>query len=70
APGSATYFGLLGVAQTEVDPGPPSLFTAVATALAIAIGGNLGSEISRLFMRVLGAVQRPSRRSAKRTRGV
>ncbi|WP_329038560.1 threonine/serine exporter family protein [Streptomyces sp. NBC_00178] len=68
-PGSATYFGLLGVAQNEVDTGLASLFTAVATALAIAIGVNLGSEISRLFMRVPGAVEGPSRRAAKRTRG-
>ncbi|MEU0133833.1 threonine/serine exporter family protein [Streptomyces sp. NPDC006296] len=68
-PGSATYFGLLGVAQNEVDAGLTSLFTAVATALAIAIGVNLGSEISRLFMRVPGAVEGPSRRAAKRTRG-
>ncbi len=68
-PGSATYFGLLGVAQNEVDTGLTSLFTAVATALAIAIGVNLGSEISRLFMRVPGAVEGASRRAAKRTRG-
>lgn len=68
-PGSATYFGLLGVAQNEVDTGLTSLFTAVATALAIAIGVNLGSEISRLFMRVPGAVGGASRRAAKRTRG-
>ncbi|MET9594859.1 threonine/serine exporter family protein [Streptomyces sp. NPDC006516] len=68
-PGSATYFGLLGVAQNEVDAGLASLFTAVATALAIAIGVNLGSEISRLFMRVPGAVEGASRRAAKRTRG-
>src|SRR5690606_23286294 len=49
-PGSATYFGLLGVAQNDVTRGLTSLSTAVATALAIAIGVNLGSEISRLFM--------------------
>ncbi|MEU5717151.1 threonine/serine exporter family protein [Streptomyces sp. NPDC020403] len=69
-PGSATYFGLLGVAQNEVTTGLASLSTAVATALAIAIGVNLGSEISRLFMRVPGGVEGgPSRRAAKRTRG-
>ncbi|MFJ4964873.1 hypothetical protein EES43_12410 [Streptomyces sp. ADI96-02] len=68
-PGSATYFGLLGVAQNELDAGLASLSTAVATALAIAIGVNLGSEISRLFMRVPGAVGGSSRRAAKRTRG-
>ncbi|MFI7088715.1 threonine/serine exporter ThrE family protein [Streptomyces anulatus] len=68
-PGSATYFGLLGVAQNELDTGLASLSTAVATALAIAIGVNLGSEISRLFMGVPGAVGGASRRAAKRTRG-
>ncbi|WP_069171930.1 threonine/serine ThrE exporter family protein [Streptomyces griseus] len=69
-PGSATYFGLLGVAQNQVTTGLASLTTAVATALAIAIGVNLGSEISRLFMRVPGGVEGgPSRRAAKRTRG-
>ncbi|MFD9427120.1 MULTISPECIES: threonine/serine exporter ThrE family protein [unclassified Streptomyces] len=68
-PGSATYFGLLGVAQGELDTGLASLSTAVATALAIAIGVNLGSEISRLFMRVPGAVEGANRRAAKRTRG-
>ncbi|MEU0147564.1 threonine/serine exporter family protein [Streptomyces sp. NPDC006288] len=68
-PGSATYFGLLGIAQNEVDTGLTSLFTAVATALAIAIGVNLGSEISRLFMRVPGTVEGAPRRAAKRTRG-
>ncbi|MFF1460511.1 threonine/serine exporter ThrE family protein [Streptomyces sp. NPDC058330] len=69
-PGSATYFGLLGFAQNEVETGLASLSTAVATALAIAIGVNLGSEISRLFMRVPGGVEGgPGRRAAKRTRG-
>lgn len=68
-PGSATYFGLLGVAQNRLDQGLASLSAAVATALAIAIGVNLGSEISRLFMRVPGAVGGANRRAAKRTRG-
>ncbi|MGC5365204.1 threonine/serine ThrE exporter family protein [Streptomyces sp. DT24] len=68
-PGSATYFGLLGVAQNDLVAGLTSLSTAVATALAIAIGVNLGSEISRLFMRVPGAVGGANRRAAKRTRG-
>ncbi|MEL5958687.1 threonine/serine exporter family protein [Streptomyces sp. CLV115] len=68
-PGSATYFGLLAVAQGRVNTGLASLSTAVATALAIAIGVNLGSEISRLFMRVPGAVGGANRRAAKRTRG-
>ncbi|WAX78743.1 threonine/serine ThrE exporter family protein [Streptomyces sp. KMM 9044] len=65
-PGSATYFGLLSIAQSEVDAGLLYLSKAVALAMAIAIGVNLGSEISRLFLRVGSAEKR---RAAKRTRG-
>ncbi|MFB9463113.1 threonine/serine ThrE exporter family protein [Streptomyces cinereospinus] len=67
-PGSATYFGLLSIAQNEVDPGLGSLSKAGALAMAIAIGVNLGSEISRLFLRVPGGAA-AGRRAAKRTRG-
>jgi uncharacterized membrane protein YjjB (DUF3815 family) len=67
-PGSATYFGLLATAQNEVDKGLVSLATAASLAMAIAIGVNLGSEISRLFLRVPGA-SAGARRAAKRTRG-
>ncbi|WP_030955202.1 threonine/serine ThrE exporter family protein [Streptomyces sp. NRRL S-481] len=65
-PGSATYFGLLAIAQSEVDEGLVSLSKAVALAMAIAIGVNLGSEISRMFLRIGSAEKR---RAAKRTRG-
>lgn len=65
-PGSATYFGLLGIAQNEVDSGLVSLTKAVALAMAIAIGVNLGAEISRIFLRIGSAEKR---RAAKRTRG-
>ncbi|MCX4764012.1 threonine/serine exporter family protein [Streptomyces sp. NBC_01275] len=65
-PGSATYFGLLSIAQNEVDAGLVSLTKAAALAMAIAIGVNLGSEVSRLFLRVGSAEKR---RAAKRTRG-
>lgn len=65
-PGSATYFGLLSIAQNHVDKGLVSLTKAAALAMAIAIGVNLGSEISRLFLRVGSA---DKRRAAKRTRG-
>ncbi|GGU27459.1 threonine/serine exporter family protein [Streptomyces griseoviridis] len=68
-PGSATYFGLLAIAQSEVDRGMVSLTKAVALAMAIAIGVNLGSEISRLFLKVPGAASAAGRRAAKRTRG-
>ncbi|MFM9613445.1 threonine/serine exporter family protein [Streptomyces niveiscabiei] len=64
-PGSATYFGLLSIAQHHVDRGLVGLSKAAALAMAIAIGVNLGSEISRLFLRV--SVEK--RKSAKRTRG-
>jgi uncharacterized membrane protein YjjB (DUF3815 family) len=67
-PGSATYFGLLAIAQNEVDKGLVSLATAASLAMAIAIGVNLGSEISRLFLRIPGA-SAGARRAAKRTRG-
>ncbi|MFD9000951.1 threonine/serine exporter ThrE family protein [Streptomyces sp. NPDC059582] len=67
-PGSATYFGLLSIAQNEVDKGLVSLTKAAALAMAIAIGVNLGSEISRLFLRVPGGAT-GGRRAAKRTRG-
>ncbi|GHF07016.1 threonine/serine exporter family protein [Streptomyces griseoluteus] len=65
-PGSATYFGLLSIAQSQVDKGLVSLAQAVSLAMAIAIGVNLGSEISRLTLRIGSAGKR---RAAKRTRG-
>lgn len=68
-PGSATYFGLLSIAQNNVDKGLVSLAKAVSLAMAIAIGVNLGSEISRLFLRIPGAGSAAGRRAAKRTRG-
>ncbi|GLW51507.1 membrane protein [Streptomyces sp. NBRC 14336] len=67
-PGSATYFGLLAIAQNEMDRGLVSLATAASLAMAIAIGVNLGSEISRLFLRLPGGAA-AGRRAAKRTRG-
>lgn len=65
-PGSATYFGLLSMAQNKVDEGLVSLAKAASLAMAIAIGVNLGAEISRLFLR-FGSAE--GRRAAKRTRG-
>ncbi|MDW4906952.1 threonine/serine exporter family protein [Streptomyces sp. ADMS] len=67
-PGSATYFGLLSIAQNDMDAGLVSLSKAAALAMAIAIGVNLGSEISRLFLR-LPSGSAGGRRAAKRTRG-
>ncbi|MEU1800186.1 threonine/serine exporter family protein [Streptomyces sp. NPDC019937] len=69
-PGSATYFGLLALAQGNLDRGIPHLTQAAALALAIAIGVNLGGEAARLFLKVPGGADDPSgRRAAKRTRG-
>jgi uncharacterized membrane protein YjjP (DUF1212 family) len=65
-PGSATYFGLLSIAQSHVDKGLVSLAKAVSLAMAIAIGVNLGAEISRLTLRIGSPGKR---RAAKRTRG-
>ncbi|MER6411429.1 threonine/serine exporter family protein [Streptomyces humidus] len=65
-PGSATYFGLLAIAQSKVDAGLVSITKAAALAMAIAIGVNLGSEVSRMFLRI-GSQEK--RRAAKRTRG-
>ncbi|MFD8014900.1 threonine/serine exporter ThrE family protein [Streptomyces sp. NPDC058955] len=66
-PGSATYFGVLAIAQNNLDQGFTSLAKAAALALAIAIGVNLGGELARLFMRAPGAGS--ARSAAKRTRG-
>ena len=69
-PGSATYFGLLGIAQGRLDSGFQHLATAAALALAIAIGVNLGGELARLFFHRPGVeTPLPFRRAAKRTRG-
>ncbi|MEU3372150.1 threonine/serine exporter family protein [Streptomyces sp. NPDC006660] len=64
-PGSATYFGVLSIAQNHLNTGVASLAKATALALAIAIGVNLGNEVARLFLRAPGA----GRAAAKRTRG-
>ncbi|WP_419996144.1 threonine/serine ThrE exporter family protein [Streptomyces boninensis] len=69
-PGSATYFGLLGLTKGQVTHGIGSLLTAVALALAIAVGVNLGGELARLFIKRPGLeTAAPERKGAKRTRG-
>lgn len=69
-PGSATYFGLLNIAQGDMIGGAQSLARAAALALAIAIGVNLGGELARLFIKSPGVeTPLPGRRAAKRTRG-
>ncbi|WP_185923778.1 threonine/serine ThrE exporter family protein [Streptomyces sp. WAC05374] len=66
-PGSATYLGVLNIAQNNMDAGFTSLARAAALALAIAIGVNLGGEMARMFIRAPGSAA--ARRAAKRTRG-
>ncbi|MFF4224838.1 threonine/serine exporter family protein [Streptomyces sp. L500] len=66
-PGSATYFALLNFAKNELNTGISAITKAAALALAIAIGVNLGSEMSRMFLKVPG--EGAARRAAKRTRG-
>jgi uncharacterized membrane protein YjjP (DUF1212 family) len=68
-PGSATYFGLLGLTQGHLSQGAASLTKAAALALAVAIGVNLGGEIARMFLRVPGPESPARRPAAKRTRG-
>lgn len=76
-PGSAIYLGLLAFAQGNVNSGWVQISKAAALALAIAVGVNLGGELSRLFLPVPrlrpGAAQQAAvpgdRRAAKRTRG-
>ncbi|MFJ5549309.1 threonine/serine exporter ThrE family protein [Streptomyces sp. NPDC093225] len=68
-PGSATYYGLLSIAEGRLDKGLASLVNAAALALAIAIGVNLGAEVSRLFMRGPVRTSAAKRGAAKRTRG-
>ncbi|WP_329316613.1 threonine/serine ThrE exporter family protein [Streptomyces sp. NBC_01262] len=68
-PGSATYFGLLGLTQHHLTEGLTSLTKAAALALAVAIGVNLGSEAARMFLKAPGAAAPAKRRAAKRTRG-
>lgn len=66
-PGSAMYYGVLNIAQNNMDAGFASLARAAALALAIAIGVNLGGELARMFLRAPAAAA--TRRAAKRTRG-
>ncbi|WP_345747502.1 threonine/serine exporter family protein [Streptomyces sp. ODS28] len=69
-PGSATYFGLLNIAQGDMNNGVRHLSEAAAIALGIAIGVNLGGELARLFIKSPGVeTPLPGRRAAKRTRG-
>jgi uncharacterized membrane protein YjjP (DUF1212 family) len=68
-PGSAIYRGLLSFAQGHTTTGWTQISQAAALALAIAVGVNLGGEVTRVFLRVPGFENPARRRAAKRTRG-
>lgn len=66
-PGGATYLALLAFTQGQQDLGLGSLARAVWLALAVAVGVNLGGEVTRMMIRL--PADRGRRRAAKRTRG-
>lgn len=69
-PGSALYYGLLGITLGHMDSGLLSTARSGALALALAVGVNLGGELARLFLPAVHMEGVPEkRRAAKRTRG-
>ncbi|CAM5695947.1 Threonine/serine exporter family protein OS=Streptomyces alboniger OX=132473 GN=CP975_19620 PE=3 SV=1 [Streptomyces alboniger] len=66
-PGSASYFGLLSIAQNDIDGGLVSLSKAAALAMAIAIG--LDFVPIMVVPPAAGSESAAGRRAAKRTRG-
>jgi uncharacterized membrane protein YjjP (DUF1212 family) len=68
-PGSALYQGLLEISHSDFDEGMRGLTTAASLALVLAIGVNLGSEVSRFVLPAPDRNLRESRAAAKRTRG-
>ncbi|MBO1418030.1 threonine/serine exporter ThrE family protein, partial [Streptomyces sp. FH025] len=66
-PGSVLYFGMLAFVRGEPEIGLSGAGRAVATAMALAIGVNLGRELARLFLPAPRAVA-PGRRSGGRHR--
>ncbi|MEV7603623.1 threonine/serine exporter family protein [Kitasatospora sp. NPDC089797] len=49
-PGSELYFGLIAFVRGEPEAGLSGVGRATATAMALAIGVNLGHEVARLFL--------------------
>ncbi|MFD9595768.1 threonine/serine exporter ThrE family protein [Kitasatospora sp. NPDC059973] len=49
-PGSVLYFGMLAFVQGRPEAGCSWVGRACATAMALAIGVNLGGEVARLFL--------------------
>ncbi|MGW2377232.1 threonine/serine ThrE exporter family protein [Kitasatospora sp. NPDC001683] len=66
-PGALLYFGLLAFVRGEPETGLSGLGRATATAMALAIGVNLGREAARLFLPATGAPP-PARRRGGRHR--
>ncbi|HEY3501712.1 MAG TPA: threonine/serine exporter family protein [Actinocatenispora sp.] len=69
-PGTPLYRGLLQISHNDLNQGLLSLFTALATAFALAAGISLGGELVRAFRRGGTVGTSPRRRpAARRTRG-
>jgi uncharacterized membrane protein YjjP (DUF1212 family) len=69
-PGTALYRGLLEAGHDNLNLGMVSLFTAIATAFALAAGISLGGELVRARARGGLVGTSPRRRpAARRTRG-
>ncbi|MFD5466111.1 threonine/serine exporter ThrE family protein [Kitasatospora sp. NPDC127059] len=65
-PGSVLYFGLLAFVRGEPEAGLSGLGHATATAMALAIGVNLGREAARLFLPARGPAPTVRRRGRHR----
>ncbi|MGV9269097.1 threonine/serine exporter family protein [Kitasatospora sp. NPDC003701] len=64
-PGSVLYFGMLAFVQGRPEAGCTWVGRACASAMALAIGVNLGGEVARLFLPASGPAftsRRPSGR--------
>lgn len=67
-PGSVLYFGLIGFVRGEPEAGLSGVWRATATAMALAIGVNLGHEVARLFLPAPGVVLAAQRRGGRHRR--
>ncbi|MFE2722111.1 threonine/serine exporter ThrE family protein [Kitasatospora sp. NPDC059327] len=70
-PGAALYFGMLAFVQGRPEAGCSWVGRACATAMALAIGVNLGGEVARLFLPASGRAftsRRPAGRHRRRGR--
>ncbi|MFJ9846400.1 threonine/serine exporter ThrE family protein [Kitasatospora sp. NPDC101155] len=67
-PGSLLYFGLVAFVRGEPETGLSGLGRATATAMALAIGVNLGREVARLFLPAPGVAPAARRRRGRHRR--